>query len=224
MRVWLLDNQLDRPVEAILVRMTDEHVAALNATWVPEFRRRQESSEKDQDFLMWKTGVRYVDLLTHHEGVRAYVVTRTGEVQGVLALQESAELSRVDKGGRVLIVRYLAAAPWNRRGRTSRRYSRTATVLLGQAVLDSMAAGCLGMLGLHSLTASDDFYRRLGFTDLGPDPAERGLRYFELSVGEAARLLRRTTYLAEPSAVFQSGDPAQGTRGPARTTQGKEQP
>lgn len=180
-------------------------VAALNATWVPEFHRRQELSEKDQDFLMWKTGVRYVNLMTQLEGVREYVVCRSGELQGVLALGEAAEPSRIQKGDRVLFVRYLAAAPWNRRGATGGgRYRRTSTVLLGQAVLNSMAAGCVGRLGLHSLTASGAFYRKLGFTDLGPDPAERGLRYFEWGASGAARLLRATTHLAEPSTIFQT--------------------
>jgi hypothetical protein len=204
MRVWLFNTELGCAVEAELVPMTDAHIALLNATWVPEFHRRMELSEKDQDFLMWKTGVRYVDLLTKPEGVPGYVVCRSGDVQGVLALGETTEPSRLRKGERVLFVRYLAAAPWNRHRRTGGgRYRRTGTVLLGQAVLDSMAAGCVGRLGLHSLTASDEFYRKLGFTDLGPDPAERGLKYFELAATDAARLLRKTTHLAEPSAIFQ---------------------
>lgn len=207
--------------------MTDGHVVALNATWVTEFHRRQDSSEKDQDFLMWKTGVKYVDVLTRRDGVRAYVVNFAGDVQGVLALGETAEASRLQKSERLLFVRYLAAAPWNRRGQTASRgrYRRTGTVLLGQAVLDSMAAGCVGRLGLHSLTQSDDFYRKIGFTDLGPDPAERGLRYFELSASEAARLLRATSYLAEPSANFRADtQPVQQGHDRGPDIQRREQP
>jgi len=210
MTICLFDNRLRCPVEAELVPMTDEHVTVLNLTWVPEFHRRQESSEKDQDFLMWNRGVKYVDLLTQRHGVRAYVVSRAGEVQGVLALSGTPEPSRLVKIERVLIVRYLATAPWNRPALSGgARFRWTGTVLLGQAVLDSMAAGCLGRLGLHSLNASDDFYRKLAFCDLGPDPAERGLRYFELSVLDAARLLDRTTHLhdgdvALPAKAMQS--------------------
>lgn len=193
MRVWVWDNELRHAVDANLMPMTDEHVAKLNATWVPEFHRRQESGVRDQDFLMWETGVKYMDLLTRRINVNTYVVVRSSNVQGVLVLAKTPETSRLHENEHVLIVHYLATAPWNRRGRVSSgRYRGTGTVLLGHAVLDSMAAGCLGRLGLHSLTDSDDYYRAMGFDDLGLNPAERGLRYFELSVSDAARLLCAT--------------------------------
>jgi hypothetical protein len=49
MRVWLFDAEAGQAVEAELTPMTDAHVAALNATWVPEFHRRQGFSEKNQE-------------------------------------------------------------------------------------------------------------------------------------------------------------------------------
>jgi hypothetical protein len=192
MRLWLFDTQADRRVEAELSAITDAHVERLNSAWVPAFHRRYQLHERDEDFLTWKTGMRYMDLLAHRVGVRGYVATHAGDVQGVLVLEGELQPSRLQTDGRLVYVRYVATAPWNRpsAGRPG-RYRGVGTLLVGKAVRASLAASCDGRLGLHSLSRSDEFYRKLCFSDLGPDPANRGLTYFELTASEATRLLRK---------------------------------
>jgi hypothetical protein len=188
MQVWLYDNQLQRAVEAELQVLTHEHVDRANATWVPEFRSRRQMRATDQDFLVWDWPSKEKYLLEKNT-VRDYAVARGDSVEGILILQEP-EPSRLESPNRVLYVRYLATAPWNRlRGDRPGQYSRVGTILLGQAVRESLALGCQGRLGLHSLSNSDAFYRKLQFHDLGPDPANRGLTYFELATTQATPLL-----------------------------------
>lgn len=190
MHVWLFDRELQKAVEAELAPLAECHIAQANATWVPEFHRRRGAAERDEDSLLWKTGAKYVDLLAQHDAGQAFVITTPGELQGLLILQAATEPSRLESGAQVIRVRYLATAPWNRPGQESTgRFRRVGTLLLARAIWVSIAAGCLGRLGLHSLAGSDGFYRKLGFCDVGPDPAHRGLRYFELSKLQAARLL-----------------------------------
>src|SRR3972149_983473 len=171
MRVWLYDTCSDRAVEADLVAMEDAHVERAGATWVPEFHRRRRLCERDEDCLVWDWPSKYHFLLAQCEHRRGYVVTCGGDLQGMLTLQEDTETSRLVRNKQVLYVRYLAAAPWNRRyAARVGRYRRTGTVLLARSVSESLAAGCEGRIGLHSLSSSNAFYRKLGFCDLGPDP------------------------------------------------------
>lgn len=58
-------------------------------------------------------------------------------------------------------------------------------MLLTAAIALSYEEGFKGRIGLHSLPQADAFYRRIGMTDLGPDPACQNLRYFEMTVEQA---------------------------------------
>ena len=190
MRVCLYDTQLGRPFEADLLRITDDHVARLNATWVPHFQNRQQLPERDEDFVLWSKGTRYLDLVIDRADVRGYMLQCAGDIQGVLVLQDEDEPSRLAAGARVLTVRYVATAPWNRRLQSQPgRFRRVGTLLLVQSITDSHALGHEGRIGLHSLRGSDAFYRRLGFRDFGPDPANRGMTYFELDPAGSLRLI-----------------------------------
>lgn len=53
------------------------------------------------------------------------------------------------------------------------------------AIAVSEDEGFKGRLGLHSLPQADDFYRKIGMTDLGQDAAYQNLRYFEMTSEQA---------------------------------------
>ena len=87
----------------------------------------------------------------------------------------------------IVYVDYVAVAPWNRREiQDPQRFRHLGTVMLGSAVARSISMGLEGRCGLHSLPQSEGFYRRIGMTDWGIDPAYLSLRYFEFT-SESAR-------------------------------------
>ena len=103
-----------------------------------------------------------------------------------------SKASRLESQGYVpvLYVDYLAVAPWNRAPiQNPVRFKGLGKLMLAVAVAVSRAEGMEGRCALHSLRQSEGFYRRLGMTDLGPDAAAQGLRYFEFSVASANTLL-----------------------------------
>jgi hypothetical protein len=133
----------------------------------------------DQDFLVWDWPSKDKYLLAKNT-VCDYAISRGESVEGIMILQEP-EPSRLDPQAQVLYVRYLATAPWNRAcADHSGQYRHIGTVLLAQAIRESNTLGCDGRLGLHSLSGSDSFYRKLRFHEFGSDPGHRGLTYFEL--------------------------------------------
>jgi len=99
--------------------------------------------------------------------------------QAMILLETQARRSRRDGEG-LVYVEYLAAVPHSRPSAKARKYKRCGEAMLALALERSRALGYKGRLGLHSLPTSVAFYVRLGLEDLGEDPAENGLRYFEL--------------------------------------------
>lgn len=95
--------------------------------------------------------------------------------------------SRVANPLPVVYVDYVAVAPWNRKEvQNPLRFRRLGTVMLGTAVAVSLSMDLEGRVGLHSLSQSEGFYRRIGMSDFGTDAAYSFLRYFEFS-NQAAR-------------------------------------
>lgn len=85
---------------------------------------------------------------------------------------------------------YLEVAPWNRpEFGAAPRLRGVGSALITAAVALSDEEGFKGRLGLHSLPQADAFYRKIGMTDLGQDPAYQNLRYFEMTVEQARAFL-----------------------------------
>jgi len=186
MQVSLFNRRTHGHVAAEIAAMTDRHVELLNATWMPTFQHRYERQERDEDFLMWNTGKGYLELVFRREEFQSFVLIADEIVQGVLLLESVPLMSRLEPDRSLVYVRYLATAPWNRRDKVGLGWFRgIGTSLLARAVQVSQDVGCDGRLGLHSLKGSDEFYQRLGLTNLGLDAARRGLNYFELSRSQA---------------------------------------
>ena len=67
-------------------------------------------------------------------------------------VRDEPATNRMEAGARVLTIRDLATARWNRRTHQEPgRYRRAGTVFMRQAVRDSLAVGHAGRVGLHSL-------------------------------------------------------------------------
>ncbi|HKS75337.1 MAG TPA: hypothetical protein VJQ82_19170 [Terriglobales bacterium] len=118
---------------------------------------------------------------------RIFSLLNTSEVEAAMMLLFGKTSRDPSTPLPIVYVDYVAVAPWNRKVvQHPQRFKNLGTVMLGQAVATSIAEGLDGRCGLHSLPQSEGFYRRIGMSDFGTDPAYSSLRYFEFSA-QAAR-------------------------------------
>jgi hypothetical protein len=116
-----------------------------------------------------------------------------GQVQGLMLLETDGHFARIatQAGSPLVYVNLLATAPWNLPAVTDPpRYRGVGTVLLAAATTLSVDLGFKGRLGLHSLPRSEDWYERLGLTNLGSDSNKQNLKYYELTPDQAQNLIR----------------------------------
>jgi hypothetical protein len=137
---------------------------------------KAEDADWDWTAIVRESRINQRKRIDRHE----YLVLRCqGEVQGLSILEIRHHVSP-RTGDPLVYVEYVAVAPWNRLEiQNARRYSGCGRVLLLFATERSVALGFGGIVGLHSLPGAQAFYRGMGFKDLGPDPQEAGLHYFE---------------------------------------------
>jgi GNAT superfamily N-acetyltransferase len=120
-----------------------------------------------------------------------FSVVAQGVTQGLAQIDLTRSARAHEHAGKpIAYVDYLEVAPWNRAdlGKAP-RLRGVGTALLSATVALSDQEGFKGRIGLHSLPQADDFYRRKGLTDLGPDAQYQGLRYFEMSEDHARAFL-----------------------------------
>ena len=122
---------------------------------------------------------------------RGFSIVAQGVTQGLAQVNLTKSAREPSQEGKPLVyVEYLEVAPWNRPelGATP-RLRGLGTALMTATIALSEEEGFKGRIGLHSLPQADDFYRRCGMTDLGPDQAYQNLRYFEMTAEQARALL-----------------------------------
>jgi hypothetical protein len=122
---------------------------------------------------------------------RGFSVVAQGVTQGLAQVNLTKSARESSQMGKPLVyLEYLEVAPWNRPelGRTP-RLRGVGSALVQAAVALSDEEGFKGRIGLHSLPQANDFYRRCGMTDLGPDPAYQNLSYFEMTPEQARAFL-----------------------------------
>ena len=197
--VYLRDGATGRPVRAELWDgIGAQHLTDWAQAWRPALR---ESLQKLQNRGVplsglpqnrhwdWPRKVAYVDGLL---GARTFCVVASGMTQGLMTVDLTRDARLDDQRGKPLVyVDFVEAAPWNRRDLAgSIRFRGVGTVLLTAAIDLSLAEGFKGRIGLHSLPQAEDFYRdRCGMSELQPDPAYEGLRYFEMTTAQAQAFL-----------------------------------
>lgn len=124
---------------------------------------------------------------------RGFCIVAAGVTQGLAQVDLTKEARKAVQAGKPLVyVDYLEVAPWNRSDLGQQlRFRGIGTALLSAVVALSEEEGFRGRIGLHSLPQADRFYRdRCGMTDLGPDTAYQGLRYFEMTPDQAQAFLK----------------------------------
>ncbi len=115
--------------------------------------------------------------------------------QGLVLATLVGYRERLDARGRdVLYIKYLETAPWNlvieELGQQG-RYGGVGPQRIRASIALSRALELRGRFGLHALPQAESFYRNGGMTDLGIDWACEGLRYFEMSEGQATAYLTK---------------------------------
>ncbi|MEQ1848442.1 MAG: GNAT family N-acetyltransferase [Nitrospira sp.] len=112
-----------------------------------------------------------------------------GEMQGLCLLQTANMFCRIpaQAGKGLVYIMFLEVAPWNSvRVVREPRYRLVGSLLVVEAIQISHSLGFNGRIGLHALQQAEDFYSKAcGMDDLGPDHTHDGLRYFEMTSGQA---------------------------------------
>ncbi len=123
-------------------------------------------------------------------------ITCKSEWQGIMLTHTAQEVARlgVDRGKPIVYVEFLETAPWNWRiddvGQRP-RFRGVGSLLLREAVRQSIREGFRGRVGLHALPQSESFYERIcGMTRLDADAKKLNLVYFELSQADAPKFLK----------------------------------
>jgi GNAT superfamily N-acetyltransferase len=181
MRVYLTDPT--KPAGADLVEAevmpldATTHLPAL-ASW------KAALVERGEEDAAWDWSVFVADMARSGKARRAryeaYVIVRDGQVQAAMMIETRVHRSRTTKAP-LVYVEYVAVAPWNRRAVQDRpRFAGCGVAIITMAIERSRTLGYGGRIGPHSLPRARGFYERMGLTDLGNDPREAGLHYFEL--------------------------------------------
>jgi len=118
---------------------------------------------------------------------RGFSVAALGETQGLAQVDLTKTCRESNQRGKPFVyLEYLEVAPWNRpKLGAAPRLRGVGSALITAAIALSEDEGFKGRLGLHSLPQADDFYRKIGMTDLGQDVAYQNLRYFEMTSEQA---------------------------------------
>lgn len=153
------------------------HVAQA-AGWRPSLgAAAEEDATWDWAALLQEADTNESQGVGRYEG---YALECGGELQALMLLETAAHRSR-QTGDPVVYVEYVAVAPWNRRTMQSPpRFVGCGSGIISMAIERSQALGFKGAIALHSLPRAAGFYTNLGMQNLGPDPTENGLHYFEL--------------------------------------------
>lgn len=196
--IYLLDAASDQSIAAELRDAIEQPQLddwenswrpALDAVLIELVRQGVHRSQWPQSWHWdWKKKMARVQGLLAFQG---FSVVAQGVTQGLMQVDLTKSAREASQAGKPLVyVEYLEVAPWNRPelGSTP-RLRGVGSALLVTAVELSVAEGFKGRIGLHSLPQADAFYRKIGMTDLGPDPQYQDLKYFEMTAEQARAFL-----------------------------------
>lgn len=171
--VQLLRVRDRQPVEAWLRSLNQKHLGDFKQFWKPLLMA---SSTVDQ-FWDWEFKARTYGTRL---GAEQYAIECEGMTQGLMLLETLGHRSWVEVSRRIVYVRSLATAPWNRPPlKKPPDYRLVGTVLLQFARYRSEELDYGGLVGLHALPGAEGFYRASGMMDCGADEDEDNLVYFE---------------------------------------------
>ena len=204
----LLNRHTDQFEDATLHRpIGRKHSRDFETLWRPAFKQRlatittREGVAKAQmqDFhWKWPEKAAATEVRADYD---SFAVEAGGVTQGLMLVSLTAR-ARVagQANAHLLYVELVATAPWNREGFTDRpKYKGIGRLLLAAAISLSVDQEFGGRVGLHALPQSESWYGQVcGMSDLGPDAAHQGLRYFEMTEGQAEAFVGRNTERSTP--------------------------
>ena len=205
-RVFLFNRATRQYDDAELFRGLDsKNLAHIEGRWRPMFEMRRREAKASRQSLAevnaedahWEWGKKALVALNDPLLFDFFVLECGGGTQAIMMTRKGGPdcFSRHPEHQRapLIYVEFLATAPWNRPKLVAEpTYKGSGRVLIGTAVSLSMEEEFGGRVGLHSLPGAEVFYRdAIRMTDLGTDSegVHKGLRYFELSSGDAATFL-----------------------------------
>lgn len=196
--IYLLDVASDQPIEAELRDAIEQSQLddwenswrpALDAVLIELVRQGVHRSQWPQSWHWdWKKKMARVQGLLAFQG---FSVVAQGVTQGLMQVDLTKSAREASQAGKPLVyIEYLEVAPWNRPELgSSPRLRGVGSALVSTAIELSVAEGFKGRIGLHSLPQADAFYRKIGMTDVGPDPQYQDLKYFEMTAEQAHAFL-----------------------------------
>jgi hypothetical protein len=197
--VDLLNRITGRFVEAQLYNGLDEkNLKDFESLWLPLLAKRaqrstqQELAEAQAQDARWDW--RRKELAWGHAlSYQAFAVEADTATQGLMYVSKHRHSRLAGQlGAPVIYVEAIATAPWNRPGFSPQpKYKGVGQVLMQAAISLSIDEEFKGRVALHALPQSETWYRTaLGMSDLGPDPDDHNMRYFELTAAQAMKLVR----------------------------------
>lgn len=185
----------------LLDAITDKQLADWEAEWVPElFKALQKLNRAGVQRANWpqsrhwdwrRKASRLQEMLAHP----GFSIVSGGVTQGMMLADVTTKRCRLASqvGKNLVYVSFVENAPWNRTELFNPpRYRGVGSILMRAAIELSKEHEFKGRLGLHSLPQANSFYANTcGMTDLGPDLAYQGLRYFEMTPEQAEAFVKK---------------------------------
>jgi hypothetical protein len=197
--VDLLNRMTGLFVEAELYSgLDDKNLTDFESQWLPLLAKKlqhstpQELAAAQAQDARWnwrKKELAWGQALSY----QAFAVEADTVTQGLMYVSK-LRYSRLagQLGAPVIYVEAIATAPWNRPGFSLQpKYKGVGQVLMQAAISLSIDEEFKARVALHALPQSETWYRTtLSMTDLGPDPDDHNMRYFELTTEQAMNLIR----------------------------------
>jgi hypothetical protein len=197
--VDLLDRVTGQFVEAQLyIGLDEKNLKDFESHWLPLLAKKlqrstpQELAEAQAQDARWNWR-RKEAAWGHALSYQAFAVEADAVTQGLMYVSKLRHSRLAGQlGAPVIYVEAIATAPWNRPRFTPQpKYKGVGQVLMQAAISLSIDEEFKGRVALHALPQSETWYRTaLGMTDLGPDPDDHNMRYFELTAEQAMKLIR----------------------------------
>jgi hypothetical protein len=179
--------------EIELVRVGDAEIVAgqllpLNTQHLDDFDsacQAELSNSNDVDqYWDWENKKR-IYLLNSLAICEGYAIEAENMTQGMINFQTRGYRSQIDPKRPIVYVHALATAPWNRiSSPETYGFRAVGGNLLRFARLRSQELQYGGLVGLHSVSGSETFYRKMGMLDGGIDETKDDLTYFEWYYGD----------------------------------------
>ena len=176
--IQLLRVRDGQVVDAILTEVTQKHLNDAATLWEPLLQ----GTGAEDEYWDWVAKSRRATLLP---GDELYAIECEGVTQGLMTIDVLKKRCQIESQlrRRLVYIRALATAPWNRPAITNPpTYKGVGGNLIDFALARSYELGCQGRIGLHALPTALGFYRKLrvGLLYCGSDPEEPdNLTYFE---------------------------------------------